>query len=288
MTNKIELRSTEQFLADFQPTYKPVMPLFLAKKSVQYAVEVGKVDFKRATAIGDLRARLYGPKDTEMHQLFTGRSSKSFNKYVLGAQYRQSELQDRQGIEDVNAQVLDEHNKQNDELFVTGGGTANNNVQNNGLFYSGDANHVTKSSAEVDKASDGTHSADFYQRIVNLVEEADSIDGEKLVLTYGANAISKYNALFANNSKSLAAALGETLPEVSFAKLPTTITPAGDGVIIVNLDQVKTHYMLLPTIFAQGINQENMYSWANFLMGSSMLEVLVPGAVTRQPLTFEA
>jgi hypothetical protein len=38
--------------------------------------------------------------------------------------------------------------------------------------------------------------------------------------------------------------------------------------MIVNLDQVKLHYTALPKLKAQGVNEEKMYSWHNFIMGS--------------------
>ena len=44
---------------------------------------------------------------------------------------------------------------------------------------------------------------------------------------------------------------------------------------------------VIPEIKNQGQNEEKLYTWTNFLMGSSMLDVLAKGAVIHQPLTFE-
>lgn len=72
-------------------------------------------------------------------------------------------------------------------------------------------------------------------------------------------------------------------------KVPKAATPAGAlGFIIANMDQTKFHYTLLPVLANQGYNDEKMYYWYNFKMGSVMLEVLVKGAVIRQPLTITA
>ena len=288
MTNKIALRSVEEFLIGYKPAYNPILPMFL-NNAQQYTVEAGKIDFKRADTVGDIRAKMVGPKDTEMHQIHSKEGTKTFKKYFFGAQYIQSQLQDTKGYEDVIAQVLDEHNKQSDELFLLGEGTSASTMLNNGLFWSADTNYTLKTSYEVQKDTNGKHLADLYTKIVSIVQDADEVDGQKLVMVYGSDMIAKYNGLLTDTSSALSKVLSDALPAVSFAKMPASITPAStNGFIVVNLDQVKLHYTLLPAIKGQGINDEKMYAWTNFLMGSSMLEVLALNGVIRQPLTFEA
>lgn len=281
MTNKIVLRSVEEFLTGFKPTYMSIMALFLAN-SQSYAVEAGKLTFTRAETIGDIRSKMIGPKDTEMHQIHSKEGSKVFKKWFLGSQYVQSALQDTKGYEDVLAQVLDEHNKQADELLL---GDSNNS----GLFTSTDANYNLITSYEVQKDAADDHLADFYAKIVSIVQTADEVAGKKLVMIYGANAISKFNSLFVENKMPLTKALADALPDVTFAKMPSAITPANsNGFIVVNLDNIKLHYTTLPKIDGQGVNEEKKYTWTNFLMGSTMLEVLAANGIMRQPVTFEA
>src|SRR4051812_26135560 len=131
-TNKVLLRTVDEFMADYTPVYQPIYPLLLGK-SQAYAEEVGQVNFKRANTVGDIRAHHITPKDTEIRQIAVGESSKAFKKYFLANQFIQSLLQDQQGIEDVVAQVLDEHQKQMDELILLGEGTSNSTMFNNGL-----------------------------------------------------------------------------------------------------------------------------------------------------------
>ncbi len=288
MTNKVVLRTVDEFLMDFKPTYVPIMPLFMGK-STAYSVEEGKINFNRLEAMGDLRSKLYGAKDSVMHVISAREGKKTFSKFFLGSKYIQSQLQDRQGYETVVSQVLDEHNKQGDGLLVNGGGTQPSDVVNNGLIFSQDANYVLKSSYEVQKDAASDHLADFYQKIVSIVQEADDIDGRKVVFLYGADVIAKYNSLFVENKASFAKALSDALPNVTFIKMPTAITPSGaNGFIVVNMDQIHLHYTLLPTVRGQGVNEEEMYAWTNFLMGSCMLEVLAYSGIIRQPVTFEA
>ena len=286
MTNLIALRTVTEFLSDYTPSYNPIMPLFM-DNAKQYPVEVGQADFKRASAVGDLRGRVITPKDTEIFQIGASMGQKSFKRYFFGAQFIQSELQSREGYEGVVAEVLDEHNKQNDELFLTGDGTSAGTVLNNGLFWSADPNYVLNGSDAIAAGTDGTHLSDLYSTMVSLIETANEVDGQKLVMVYGSAMIGKFNGLFAASDTPFSEVVSKALPAVSFAKMPASITPAGtNGMIIVNLSKTKLHYTLLPTVKGQGINEEKQYAWTNFLMGSSMLEVLAPGAVTRQPFTF--
>lgn len=285
MTNKIVLRSIEQFLADFTPSYAPIMPLFM-ENAQQYAVEVGTADFKRATTVGDIRNRLYTPKDTELHQIQSNEFKKTFKKYFLASQYVQSNLQDRRGYETVVAEVLDEHNIQNDELML-------GNSINSGLFTSSDANYVTNGSYEVQKDANGNHLADMYAKIIDELENVSNVSGRKLVMLYGANVITKFNSMFPSTNipfaKAIADGTADFGDDVSFAKMPKQITPASShGFLIITVPKVKLHYTTLPGIRSQGVNDEKEYAWTNFLMGSSMVDVLAKGAITKQTLTFEA
>jgi hypothetical protein len=283
MTNKIQLRTIEEFMADYQPVYQPLYPLFLGK-SQQYAEEVGINNFRRVTAVGDIRAKHITPKDTEIAQVSTNDSKKSFRKYFLANQYVQSSLQEAESVEDVQKQVLDEHQKQADELLLYGGSEDNGTtLMNNGLFYSGDANYILNSSAAIGDL------ATLHATIVGQLAIANQISGRKAVVYYGAAAKTKENSLYgAAVPVSFKSVLRDVLPEGGTQiDVPVAVDPAtGSGVLIVNLDQVKLHYTTLPQLKDQGVNDEKMYVWSNFLMGSMMLECLAKGAIIRQPLTF--
>jgi len=281
-TNKIALRSVEEFMADYMPVYKPIYPLFLGKSELHNA-EVGKTDFRRVQSVGDIRGGRILPKDTEIKQVAVMEGKKSFKKYFLANQYTISEMQDRQGIEEVVAQVLDEHQLQADELFLLGEGTSNSTMINNGLFYSNDNNHVTESSASISNGNDKLY--DFHQKVIANADDANQIAGRKVVIFYGDEILPLYNGLFETAVKPVKTALAEVLgPEYSMLQMPKACTPSGaNGWIIANLDQVKLHYTMLPQLKAQGFNDEKMYFWHNFMMGSMMLEVLAKGGVIRQP-----
>lgn len=286
MTNKLGLRTVEEFMTDYTPVYQPFYPLLLQNgKSQSYSEEVGTVNFKRVDTVGDIRAKHMTPKDTEMKQVTARESSKAFKKYFLGNQYIQSSLQDPAGIETVQAQVLDEHQKQFDELVLLGEGTAGNNVINNGLYWSGDGNYTLKSSAAVAAGTD--HLIDMYAKLSASITEANLISGKKVVILYGATTTGKFNGLYVATNVPIKRVLSEVFPDVSFVILPSAVTPSSaEGWIVVNIDQVKLHYTTLPKLDDNGVNAEKKYVWSNFILGSAMVEVLAPGGIIRQPVTY--
>lgn len=287
MTNKVALKTVEEFMADYMPVYQPLFALFLGK-SQAYSEEVGTIDFKRVDTVGDIRAKHITPKDTEIKQIGVAEGKKTFKKYFLANQFIQSLLQDPRGNQDVIAQVLDEHNKQADDLLLLGEGTSAGTVVNNGLFWSGDANYLLENSVAVAAGTAADHLKDMHTKIMASAAKADDIAGRKVLIVYGATACAKFDSLYANTDAPFKKVLAEVLGEnYTLVKLPSAVTPdSANGWIIANLDQIKLHYVVLPQLKAQGVNEEKMYSWHNFLLGSMMLEVLQYKAIIRQPVTF--
>jgi len=288
-TNKVQLRTVEEFMSDFQPVYKPLFPLFL-DKSQAHTAEVGEAKFKRAEAVGDIRAHRITPKDTAIKQIAVGEGSKTFKKYFLANQFILSQLKSREGAEDVIAQVLDEHNKQADDLLLLGEGTSAGTVQNNGLYWSADPNYRLESSAAVAAGTASDHLKDMHSKLMATVALGDHLSGRKALIIYGSTAGTKLDSLYANTDRPFKGVLSEVLgSEISVVKLPSAVTPSSaNGWILVNLDQVKLHYIAsgLPKLADQGVNDEKLYAWFNFLLGSMMLEVLADDAIVRQPVTF--
>lgn len=278
MTNKIVFRSVEEFMGGFTPRYTSLMARFL-DGAKQHEAAVGEAKYSQVSALGDIRSRVVTPKDTELHQIGAGPSSKTFKKYFLGSQYIQSNLQDRQGYEDVVSEALDEHNKHNDEIFLGGDG------QNNGLLVSSDPNFTLRSSAAV------TTLDELYSEIIAEALVANEIEGQKMLLYFGDTMSAKFNSLFADTNRAFSAVLGEAeaMADYEFAKVPTSVLPAslsGGGFAIVNMGKIQVHYMLLPEVNNQGTNEEKNYAWTNFLQGSSMVDVKTKDAIIVQPLTF--
>jgi hypothetical protein len=171
---------------------------------------------------------------------------------------------------------------------MLGEGTSNSTMINNGLFWSNDPNYVLENSIEI--ASANSWLPDLHAQIITAKIKADLVAGRKVVLFYGSTMIPKINGLYATSSMPFKKALQDVLgANYSIAEVPADVTPSGaNGWMIVNLDQVKLNYVALPRLQAQGVNEEKMYTWHNFLMGSMMLEVQASKGIIRQPTTFAA
>jgi hypothetical protein len=284
-TQKVGLRSKEEFMSDYTPIYQPIYPLLMGK-SQAYSEFAGKHEFRRINTVGDIRAKHITPKDSEMQLIAAGESKKAFKKYFLANQYQLSSLQDREGTEDVLKQVLDEHQKQFDELVLLGEGTSASTMLNNSLYWSADANYTLESSVEI-ALSDRLY--DFHSKVLTNVAKANKVAGRKLIIFYGASLLPYYNSLYPTAVKPFKQALTEVLgANYSQAELPADICPSSaNGWIIVNIDQIKMHYSKLPVLEDQGTNAEKKYNWFNFIMGSAMIEVLAKNAIVRQPISLE-
>jgi hypothetical protein len=284
-TNKIVLRAIQEFMADYVPVYQPIYPLLMGK-SQSWAEEVGSIAFKRLVTVGDVRAKHQVPKQSEIAQVNAGENSKTFKKYFLANQFTQSSLQDRMQVEDVMKQVLDEHGKQMDELVLFGEGTyVLTDVINNGLFWSNDPNYTLESVTDVE-GSGIDPLVSLHRLVMASARKADQVAGKKVVIFYGDDMVTYFDSVFATYQQPFKSVLAATLgSNYSLMKMPASLsTQSETGFLIVNLDQVKLHYTSLPHIQSQGVNEEKMYIWTNFLMGSTMLEVQALHGVIHQPL----
>lgn len=284
-TNKINLRTVDEFMQDYTPVYRPLYPLLLGN-SQQHPSETGEIRFRRVETVGSIRGERITPKDSEIKQVNVMEGRKVFKKYFHAKQYITSEVQDTFGFEDVVSRVLDEHQIQADELILFGDGTSNDDVLNNGLYYSQDSNYLLQDSEEIGNSKP---LEELHALVVDAAMEADKVAGEKVVIFYGDTTLKKFFSLYEMSSTAFRKGLEDALEGFSFITMPKAPTPSGaEGFIIVNTNQVKTHYTDLPRLHSRGHNEEKLYYWANFFHGSYMVEVLSKLGVIRQPLTYQA
>jgi hypothetical protein len=282
MTNKIVLRTTDEYLSGFKPIYRPFWGSFLGN-AIQYTEEVGLANMREIKTVGDIRVKHITPKDSELRQIAVAEGTKTFKKFFLMNQFIQSEFQDQDGVQDVINQVLDEHNKQADEMLLGDG-------VNSGLFTSTDANYLSESSKEVAKDANNDYLSDLYKKVMGEKVLADSVDGNKLIMFYGSTILPQYNGLFLNAVRPFKAVLGEALgANYQQMEMPADVTPAGvNGFLIINLDQIRLHWTAMPRLDDQDLNAEKKYYWFNFLMGSMMVDVRAYKGIIKQPLTLAA
>ena len=284
-TNRVALRSVEEFMADYRPNYIPMYSALLGNAQA-YSEEVGKVSFNRLEAVGDIRAKHITPKDTVLHAIQARETLKNFKKYFMGSEFAQSTLQDNSRTEQVLAQVLDEMQKQFDEMVLFGEGTSHSNMINNGLFWSNDPNYTFIDNSEEIDGDAVDPLIDFLAKVMVDANRSKQVDGDKLLVFYGADIISLVNSVFAASSQPFRSVLAGVLGQGwSVAEMPTTVTPSGEqGWMIVTLPQVKLHMTTLPKLKDQGVDARASESWHHFLTGSTMVDVLALDAIIRRKI----
>lgn len=289
MTNKIVLPTAEEFMGGYIPTYAAIYGVFLGN-SFGHNVEVGQANFKEMTTVGDIRAKRITPKDNVIKQVNAKEDVFSFKKYFFANQYLTSSLQGSEGAADVAAMVLDEHHVQADDLLLNGDGTSSADILNDGLLISKSSKYVLESQATV-ALSDQLHK--FFTAIMTTAAKANNISGQKVLFLYGTKTKALYNSLFPNSDQPvkevLMKSLGANYAIVEIPDAPQSNKATIDeGWVIANLTQTKLHYVKLPSLFSQGVNDEKMHIWMNFLMGSMALELKASGAIIHQPAVIAA
>ena len=145
-------------------------------------------------------------------------------------------MQELGQIEDVVRQVLDEHQKQMDEMFLLGEGTSSSNMLNNALFWSGDSNWVEESSAAINGVSVDPL-IDFHAKVMATIRLAQTVSGRKLLLFYGTTLMPYYDGIYASISTPFKKVLQDSLvgKDVTLGEIPAGITPSGANGWIQNL-----------------------------------------------------
>lgn len=253
-------------------------------------MEVGQANFKEITTVGDIRAKRVTPKDTVMKQVNAKEDVFSFKKYFFANQYVTSQLQNAEGAADVAAMVLDEHHVHADDLLLNGDGTSTSDILNDGLLINKSSKYVLESDATV-AFSDQLHK--FFTAIMTTAAKANNISGQKVLFIYGTKTKALYNSLFPNSDQPVKEVLAKSLgPNYAIVEIPdapqSQAANFDEGWVIANLTQTKLHYVKLPSLFSQGVNDEKMHVWMNFLMGSMALELKAQGAIIHQPAIIAA
>jgi len=267
---------------DYTPVYRPIYPLFVNAKAQKHSSDAGQHNFKRLSAVGDIRTKVITPKDTEIRQVSVMEGKKTFKKYFEAIQFVQSSLQAIESVEQITMQVLDENQIRQDELFLLGEGSSASTMLNNGLFWSDDPFYSLQNSYEIPLA---TQLKSFHTKVMETASLADQIAGQKVMLFYG-NVKPLLRSLHVNSDASVRQTLIDALGAGwSIAEIPDSALTGVNGWIAANLDQTKMHYTEFPHLMDQGVDGKNMEVWANYLLGSTMLEVLAQYGVVRQPTT---
>lgn len=284
---RTDILTKEEYLEGATLTYAPVI-LALAKKQ-SHDVKLDKVTFKSVDVEQDSIVAFPLTKEaTEVRHIKAGDSAKTFNIYVKGAKYIQSLRHGVSALPKLHNRVLREYSKLYDVDAMSGDGN------NNGLLVSADSNYTTNGNVEIPAVGAGENQFPKVLALVDLVNslkaqiDASHMSQNITIFYYGDDVVKLMGTITQENETPVSKLLEAAWEGARWIKIPTAVLPegAGQGLLVVADDLVTLHYCQEPTIENDGTNAEDNYYYANYVMGSTMVDVEEKDGIIKQPITF--
>ncbi len=285
---RTDLLTKEEYLQGADLTYNPVI-LALTKKQA-HDVKLDKVTFKSIDVEQDSIVAFPLTKEaTEVRHIKAGDSSKTFNIYVKGAKYIQSLRHGVSALPKLHNRVLREYSKLFDADAMSG-----DDGKNNGLIVSNDENYTTNDNIEIPAVAEGENQFPKVLALVGVINKLSAqVDDSHMsqnitIFYYGEDVVKLMGTITQENETPVSKLLEGAWAGARWIKIPSAVLPegAGQGLIVVADDLVTLHYCQEPTIENDGTNEEDKYYYANYVLGSTMVDVEEKDGIIKQPLTF--
>ena len=275
----------EEYLDRAVLMYNPVI-LALSNRQT-HSFDFSNVKFKEIDVEKEsIVAEILTKEATEKAHIKARGFEKSFNIFAKGAKFISS-LNDANGIVNIQKmhnKVLREYSILYDKYALHGDGG------NNGLLNSQDPYYVTNDNHEVPAGAGFAPIEDVNNLIVDLRMQVSNTTSSSdiIIYTYGSDLIKFMGKITQDNETSVRTILQRAFPEATFIDVPAVVTTEEDGTgfVVVSNDAVTLHVTSEPTIRNDGINDEDEYYYANYVLGSSQVTPDIEGAIIKQPVTF--
>lgn len=284
---RTDILTKEEYLQGASLSYSPVI-LALTKKQA-HDVKLDQVKFKSIDVEKDSIVAFPLTKEaTEKMHIKAGDSSKVFNIYVKGAKYIQSLRSGVSALPKLHNRVLLEYSKIFDKDSMSGDG------HNNGLLVSADENYTTNGNHQIPAVGGDVTEFTRVQNLIALVGtlqaqvDASHMSQNITIFYYGDDLVKMMGSVTQANETPVGELLQKAWAGVRWIKIPSAVLPegAGQGLLVVADDLVTLHYCQEPTIENDGTNEEDNYYFANYITGSTMVDVEEKDGIIKQPITF--
>ena len=240
------------------------------------------------------------PEMTEINHINAGTKSFSFSPYLLGLNYRVSDLQDGSESSSVISAAVRELSVMFDTQTILGTSLNQGMISTRGVknpFYVNLPADETLRAANTVDAKIAALKALFVKIEDEFASKnsARSIDiyywGDEMTALFNANNV-------ATDATVLAVARQVFTIPVSFVKLPklalqqkyvnaakANALPAANGFVAVDPQSVRIDYVRLPAPMGQGHNEEHEYSWYKMRTGSVSVLPIREAGIVLQPVT---
>lgn len=285
-TNIIEgLRTREEYLETVQLSYYPVSMAIRNKEKHDVAgaetIQFRQLDVEKESIV----AEALTPGQTEVAHIKAKEGTKSFIKVLKGAKIIQSVRNfGFNKIPELISKIVRGYSIIYDKQVLYG---ANGN---NGVITTSDPNAINNASVQIDASGSEQATLNNVIKVLGSLKRSVSdytASNDVLVYVYGSSLIRLLDTT-TYNGKTVRAAIEEAWPEATFVEVPGLVTVgSGNGFSVLSQDLVTLNYTSMPNLSDDGYNREDKYFWADFELGSTMVDVKEFGALINQPVTIK-
>ena len=279
------LKTREEYLETVQLSYTPVS-LAIESQFKHDIAGAETINFRTLDVEKDsVVAENLTAGQTEVAHIKAREGKKTFYKVLKGAKITQSVRNfGFNKIPSLVSKIIRAYSQIFDRFALYG------KDGNNGIINTSDPNAIANASVEIDLTATEQTILNSVIKAVSAVKRqvSDNTASQNvLVYMYGSQLLSTLDTV-TYNGKNVREALEAAWPEARFIEVPGLVTEGNDqGIVAISQGLVEMNYTKIPTMDDTGYNAENKYFWADFEVGSVMIDVREYGALIKQPMTFK-
>ena len=159
---------------------------------------------------------------------------------------------------------------------------------NNGVFNTKDEMAIKNASTAINGA-DNEAKLNALIGVISAMKEqvSDNTASNDILLYVYGKELKQFMDQRLPNLGSVRSIVRETWPEAELHEISGVSTAnKGNGLVAISQDLVSLNYVAMPEIGDQGTDNRAKEYWADYAMGSIMVDVEEKGALIEQPLTF--
>lgn len=279
-----EIKSKEEYLASANITFAPsILKIKKVRKTPMDGIE--KITFKRLDIDKDnITAEGMTTGQTEVAHIKVGEDKKVFTKYIKGAQISQSYRNgEANKLEEAHSKVLRKYLMMWDKM---GFDSEHNNY---GIFNNRDPKSIDNESVAITGATDQEKLGALIGVISAMKEQVSNTTASNDVLLYVfGSKLKQFLDVRIPNLGSVRSIIKETWPEAEIAEVAGVSSDTTKmGLVAISQELVTLNMVSMPSIGDQGTDTRAKEYWADYDMGSLMVDVEEEGALIYQELTME-
>lgn len=279
------LKTVEEYLQAVQLNYTPVSLAIRSRRKHDIS-GAETIQFRRLDVDSDsVVAENLTAGQTEYAHIKAREGVKKFAKVLKGAKIIQSVRGlNFNAIPQLVSKIMRKYSIIFDQIALLGADG------NNGVLNTNDPNAVANASVELDTSKAPLELMNDILALLAKVKaqvSAYTASRDVLVYLYGEKFLTALSAVNYNGS-SIMETVRRSWPEAQFVVVPSLVDNTKMGMTVISQDLVTLNYVSAPNMSDEDYNRENKYFWADFEVGSTMVDVEEKGALISQPITIKA